>query len=273
MSEEDSLARRAYRNRTDLYREEGDKDAPTVVFAHGTLMDRTMFDTQIEAVADAGYHAVAYNLRARTEYYEPAYDLDDLAEDCDALLDNLGIDSCVLVGMSMGGFMGLRFALEHQDRLDALVLVDSMAGTHEEAQTQSYDAMISQIENSEEVPEGLAQTSADILFGDTTHDENPELVGSWVERWRSYPPMSVVNEVRSWLHREDITDRMDEIEVPVLALHGEEDTSIPVERARETVEPMPDGRVEVVPEAGHSSNDEKPEFTNEKLLDFLDELR
>jgi pimeloyl-ACP methyl ester carboxylesterase len=84
--------------------------------------------------------------------------------------------------------------------------------------------------------------------------------------------MSVVNEVRSWLHRDDITDRMDEIEVPVLSLHGEEDTSIPVERARETVEPMPDGRVEVVPEAGHSSNDEKPEFTNEKLLGFLDEL-
>jgi len=272
MPEEGSLARRAYRNRTDIYREEGDEDAGTVVFAHGTLMDRTMFDSQIEAVADAGYHAVAYNLRARTEYYEPAYDLGDLVEDCDALLDNIGVETCTLVGMSMGGFMGLRFTLEHQDRLDALVLVDSMAGTHEEAQIQSYDAMISQIEESEEVPEGLAQTSADILFGDTTHDQNPELVESWVERWLSYPPMSVVNEVRSWLHRDDIVDRMDEIEVPVLALHGEEDTSIPPERAHETVEPMPNGRAEVVPEAGHSSNDENPEFTNEKLLGFLDEL-
>ncbi|MDZ7688810.1 MAG: alpha/beta hydrolase [Halobacteriales archaeon] len=272
MPEEDTLARRAYRNRTDIYREEGDDDAPTVVFAHGTLMDRTMFDSQIEAVADAGYHAVAYNLRARTEYYEPAYDLYDVVGDCDALLDNIGVDSCVLVGMSLGGFMGLRFALEHQDRLDGLVLVDSMAGTHEDAQIQTYDAMVSQIEDSDEVPEGLARTSADILFGDTTRDQNPELVESWVERWLSYPPMSVVNEVRSWLHRDDITDRMDEIEVPVLALHGEEDTSIPVERGRETVEQMPDGRLEVVPEAGHSSNDENRGFTNEKLLGFLDEV-
>lgn len=272
MSADESLARRAYRNRTDIYREEGDENAPTILFAHGTLMDRTMFDSQIEAVADAGYHAVAFNLRARTEYYEPAYDLDDIVGDTAALLDNLGVDSCVLVGMSMGGFMGLRFALQHQDRLDGLVLVDSMAGLHEEAQTQSYDAMISQIEDSDEVPEGLARTSADILFGDTTHDTNPELVDSWVDRWLSYPPMAVVNEVRSWLHRDDIVDRMDEIEVPVLALHGDEDTSIPVERARETVEPMPDGRVEVVPGAGHSSNDENPEFTNEKLLGFLEEV-
>ena len=273
MTEEtDDLARRAYRNRTDLYREEGDEDAPTVLFAHGTLMDRTMFDSQIEAVAEAGYHAVAFNLRARTEYHEPAYDLDDVVGDTAALLDNLGVDSCVLVGMSMGGFMGLRFALRHQDRLDALVLVDSMAGTHEEAQTQSYESMISQIEESDEVPEPLAETSSRILFGETTHEQNPELVDSWVDRWLSYPPMAVVNEVRSWLHRDDITDRMDEIKVPVLALHGEEDTSIPVESARETVEPMPEGRVEVVPEAGHSSNDENPGFTNEKLIGFLEEV-
>ncbi len=272
MSEETDLARRAYRNRTDLYREEGDEDTGSVVFAHGTLMDRTMFDSQIEAVADAGYHSVAFNLRARTEYHEPAYDLDDIVGDTAALLDNIGIDSCVLVGMSMGGFMGLRFALQHQDRLDALVLVDSMAGLHEEAKTQSYDAMISQIEESNEVSEPLAETSAEILFGDTTHEQNPELVEAWVDRWLSYPPMSVVNEVRSWLHRDDIVDRMDEIEVPALALHGEEDTSIPPERAHETVEPMPNGRVEIVPEAGHSSNDENPEFTNEKLLGFLEEV-
>ena len=273
MTEEtDDLARRAYRNRTDLYREEGDEDAPTVLFAHGTLMDRTMFDSQIEAVADAGYHAVAYNLRARTEYDEPAYGLDDLVGDTAALLDNIGVDSCTLAGMSMGGFMGLRFALEHQDRLDGLVLVDSMAGLHEEAKTQSYDAMISQIEENDEVSEPLAETSAEILFGETTHEQNPELVECWVDRWLSYPPMAVVNEVRSWLHRDDILDRMDEIEVPVLALHGEEDTSIPPERAQETVGPMPNGRVEIVPEAGHSSNDENPEFTNEKLIEFLKEV-
>ncbi len=272
MSEDDSLARRAYRHRTDLYREEGDEDAPTVVFAHGTLMDRTMFDSQVEAVADAGYHAVAYSLRARTEYYEPAYDLDDIVGDTVALLDNIGVETCTLVGMSMGGFMGLRFALQHQDRLDALVLVDSMAGLHEEAKTQSYDAMITQIEGSDDVPEPLAETSAQILFGETTRETSTELVNGWIDRWLSYPPMSVVNEVRSWLHRDDITDRMDEIEVPTLALHGDEDTSIPTERARETVEPMSDGRVEVVPEAGHSSNAENPEFTNEKLLEFLDEV-
>jgi len=97
-------------------------------------------------------------------------------------------------------------------------------------------------------------------------------VDGWVEQWLSYPPTAVVNEVHSWLDRQDILDRMGEIDVPVLALHGEEDTSIPPERARETVKELPEARLKEVPGAGHSSNDENPEFTNEKLRGFLHEV-
>jgi pimeloyl-ACP methyl ester carboxylesterase len=266
----EDLPRRAYAARSDLYTERGEKDDPAVVFAHGTLMDRTMFGSQVEAVAEAsGYRTVAYDFRARTEYYAPAYDLDDLVEDTVALLDNAGIDSCVYVGMSMGGFVALRLALRYPERIDGLVLIDSMAGTHTETQRQTYESMLSTLEGKDAVPEALAKTTAQILFGETTRDERPELVENWTRRWLSYPPEAVVNEVRSWLHRDDITDRMDEIEVPVLALHGEEDTSIPVESARETVDALPDASIEVVPEAGHSSNDENPAFVNRELLKFL----
>ena len=272
MSDTDT-ARRGYATRSSLYDERGDEDAPAVVFAHGTLMDRTMFDAQAEALADAGgYRTVAYDLRARTEYHAPAYDLEDLVGDAVALLDNAGIESCVYVGMSMGGFVALRLALRHPERVDGVVLIDSMAGTHTEAQRQTYEAMVSTLEGSDAVPEPLARTTAQVLFGETTRDDRPELVENWTRRWLSYTPEAVVNEVRSWLHRDDILDRMDEIDVPVLALHGEEDVSIPVERARETVEALPDARLSVVPEAGHSSNDENPGFVNRRLVEFLDEL-
>jgi len=266
--EEMDRARRAYRTRRNLYRDEGD-GSPAVVFAHGTLMDRTMFDAQVEAVADAGYRAVAYDLRARTEYYGTEYDLEDLADDAVALLDSLGVDSCVYVGMSMGGFVALRLALLYPERVDGLVLIDSMAGTHTETQKKTYEAMLSTLAGKDEVPEPLAGTTAQVLFGDTTRDERPELVETWKRRWLSYPPEAVVNEVRSWLDRDDILPRAGEIDVPVLALHGEEDTSIPVERARETVDALPDARLSVVPDAGHSSNDENPAYTNRELLKFL----
>lgn len=267
--QETGRARRGYATRDNLYRDEGDEDAPAVVFAHGTLMDRTMFDPQVDALAEAGYRGVAYDLRARTEYYDSSYDLDDLADDAVALFDNAGIDSCVYVGMSMGGFVALRLALRHPERLDGLVLVDSMAGTHTETQKRTYEAMLSSLASKDEVPKALAGTTAQVLFGETTRDENPELVEKWKQRWLSYPPEAVVNEVRSWLDRESVLPYADEIDVPALILHGEEDTSIPVERARETVDALPDARLEVVPEAGHSSNEENPVFVNRELLKFL----
>nr|WP_256684910.1 alpha/beta hydrolase [Halococcus qingdaonensis] len=84
-------------------------EGTAIVFAHGTLMDRTMYDSQIDALSD-DYRTVAYDLRARTDQYATEYDLYDLADDIVALTDALDIDTFVLCGMSMDGFMALRFA-------------------------------------------------------------------------------------------------------------------------------------------------------------------
>ena len=99
---------------------------PALLLGHGTMMDRTMFADQLAGLSDT-YRVVAFDHRARTENWRGPYDLDDLADDVVALLNSLDIERCVLGGMSMGGFMALRFALRHQDRLDGLVLIDTMA--------------------------------------------------------------------------------------------------------------------------------------------------
>ncbi|MDY7081970.1 MAG: alpha/beta hydrolase, partial [Halobacteria archaeon] len=79
----------------------------TIVFSHGTLMNRTMFRPQLDALKNE-CRVVAYDSRSRTERWEGPYSLDDLANDCLALVDALDIDSFVLAGMSMGGYMALR---------------------------------------------------------------------------------------------------------------------------------------------------------------------
>jgi pimeloyl-ACP methyl ester carboxylesterase len=79
-------------------------DGPTVVFSHGTLMDRRMFRPLLEALSD-DYRCIAYDSRARTDQYAEEYDLRDLLEDCRAVLHTHDVDSCVLAGMSMSGFV------------------------------------------------------------------------------------------------------------------------------------------------------------------------
>ncbi|MBZ6496322.1 alpha/beta fold hydrolase [Natrinema longum] len=266
----DETATAMYRTRTDALTTDVGEGRP-VVFAHGTLMDRTMFEPQLEALKDE-YRAVAYDLRARTDRYAPEYDLWELADDCAALLDGIGEDSAVIAGMSMGGFMGLRFALEYPERVDGLVLIDSMATPHPEEERAEYEALVEPYEDVlEPLPREIAAGSTGELFGQTTHEENPELVEAWVDRWATYPGRAVHYELNSWLGREDVTDRLSEIDVPVLIVHGEEDPSIAPEQAEPMVEELPDAEMALIPEAGHTSNLEGPEAANDAIRTFLDE--
>jgi pimeloyl-ACP methyl ester carboxylesterase len=269
MSEHDGTA--AYRHRGDALSSDRGAGAP-VIFSHGTLMDRRMFAPQVAALSD-GYRTIAYDSRARTDRYADTYDLDDLADDCAALMDFYGIESAVLVGMSMGGFMGLRFALRYPERLDGLVLVDSMASPHPAEDRETYRGFLDQLRDADAVPEELAGLTAPLLFGETSMAERRSLVDTWVDRWQTYPAEAVINEVESWLDRAGCLDRLGEIDVPALVVHGAEDASIEPAAGARTAEALPNGRMARIPDAGHSSNLENPEAVNAELRGFLDGLR
>lgn len=258
-----------YRERADtLTDERGPRDAPTVVFSHGTMMDRTMFDPQLDALDDGRYRLLAYDSRSRTDNWEGPYGLDALVADCRTLLDARGIDACVLVGMSVGGFMALRFALAHPERLDGLVLVDAPAGPTTDAERENYRALIDELEALDRPTAEIARKVAERVVGESTRDERPALIERWVRRWQTYRARAVAAEYGAWYDRDGVLDRLDEIEIPALVVHGEEDV-FEIERARETADRLPDSRLAAVPEAGHLSNLERPDRVTGALESFL----
>ncbi len=211
-------------DRTVVDRGEG----TAVVLTHGSFMDHTMFAPQIEALEDR-YRIIAYNHRARTDRWAETYDLGDLANDCRQVLDERGVEKCVLGGMSMGGFMAFEFARMWPERLHGLILIDTKAAPFDREQ----------------------------------------LVAHWVARWRKLPARSVYNEVRSWLGKADNRPELANIDVPALILHGEEDSIFPVSVAEEIEAGIPRARLVLIPRAGHTANLEQPELSNEAILDFL----
>jgi pimeloyl-ACP methyl ester carboxylesterase len=240
---------------------------PALLLGHGTMMDRTMFADQLVGLSDT-YRVVAFDHRARTENWRGPYDLDDLADDVVALLGSLDIERCVLGGMSMGGFMALRFALRHHERLDGLVLIDTMAA----APISPHEELFASLRDGGPLPESVVEWHADIVFGETTKEAQPELVERWKERWRALMGASVYWESASWLRREDVSNRLPEIAVPTLVIHGEEDGILPMESAVEMAERVQDGRIVRISGAGHTSNAEQPGAVNAALRSFLDSV-
>lgn len=247
------------------YRDEG--EGPAILWSHGFLMDHTMFDSQVSEFS-TDHRCVAWDERGfgGTPATEP-FTYWDSADDAVALLDHLGIDEAVFVGMSQGGFLSLRAALAHPDRVKALVLIDSESGVDPPELNEGRGAMTEHWVSDQPLGD-VGTFVADLILGD------PALNEIWIAKWearrREQSESDMRNASECLFTRDDITDRMGEISVPVLSIHGDADQSIDIERARELQAAVPDGRgLVAVPGAAHAPNMTNPEIVNPAIRDFL----
>ncbi|MAT03543.1 MAG: alpha/beta hydrolase [Acidimicrobiaceae bacterium] len=243
-------------------------DGPVVLFSHGFLMDRTMFDAQVDALAD-DYRCIRWDERGFGGTAATAeFTYWDSADDAVALLDHLGVDQAVFVGMSQGGFLSLRAALAHPERVRALVLIDSAADTDDAATIEGYRGMLHVFEHgTDDERAGVFQIVAGLILGDD------ELAAEWVPKWQAIDRGQLVRAGGALLDRDDITDRIGEITCPVLSVHGTDDQAISLDRALALAAALPDHRgVIEVDGAAHAPNMTHPDIVNPALRAFLDEL-
>lgn len=249
-----------------VHYEDSGEDAPAVLFCHGFLMDRRMFEPQVRELTP-DFRCVRMDERGfgRTPVEGP-FDYWDLAEDAVGLLGRLGIGSAVLCGHSQGGFLALRAALRHPDRVHGLVLVDTDAGVDDPETREGYRQMFEAWFEHGPADE-LVDEVAGLILGD-----DRQLQQRWIETWKEIPPERLRHPVACLLGRDDVSDRLDEITCPALVVHGTEDTSIPMARARALDEGLPNsaGVVEV-PGAAHAPVLSHPGVVNPPLRSFLEE--
>ncbi|GAB3470055.1 alpha/beta fold hydrolase [Actinophytocola sediminis] len=107
-------------------------DGPAVVFIHGAGLDHTMFDTQVDALADSGYRVLTWDLRGHGEStLTPGtrFTAPDALADLAALLDECRVDQVALVGHSLGGNLAQAFVRAHPGRATGLIVLDSTWNT------------------------------------------------------------------------------------------------------------------------------------------------
>src|SRR5262245_39938722 len=96
-------------------------DGLPLVLLHGGLMDRRMWDDQFAALSRS-YRVIRYDLRGhgKTERLPGSF---SHYRDLHGLLNYMEIENAILIGQSLGGRTAINYALEHPDRVGALVLV------------------------------------------------------------------------------------------------------------------------------------------------------
>ncbi len=240
-------------------------DGPAVVLSHGYLMDSSMFDPQVAALAPE-YRVITWDERGfgGTRATGP-FSYWDSASDVISLLDHLGIEQAVLGGMSQGGFLSLRAALKTPDRVRALILIDSQAGLESPEAAPAYE----QMEQAwmEHGPAPVQDIVAAIILGPP---DGPVDYQPWFAKWAAGDRDELRLAFRCLMDRDDITGRLGEISCPTLILHGTADAAIPMERA-EVVRDGLAGPVTLVAVDGgsHAANLSHPDEVNAAMLEFL----
>jgi pimeloyl-ACP methyl ester carboxylesterase len=238
---------------------------PPVVLAHGLLMDHEMFDPQVEALRDR-YRIIAWDARCHgeTETTDDPFTYGDLAEDLRGLLDHLGIAQAVIGGMSQGGFVALRFALKYPDRTAALILLSTQAGTEDPAKVAIYESMLD-VWESDGLNDQLAEMIAAIVLGDKWAGRE-----AWIAKWRQRPRSLLRPAFNALVGRDDLHDRLGEIKVPVLVIHGTADAAIDLELAQRLCSELANCQPLIMVEGGgHACNLTHPKVVNMAVERYL----
>ena len=130
-------------NGARLFYEEMGSGPETIVFSHSYLLDGQHFNPQMQALRDR-YRCVAFDHRGhgRSEVTETGYDMENLYSDAVGLIEALQCAPCHFVGLSTGGFIGLRIAIRRADLLKSLILMDTSADPEPEENLKQYKLLM-----------------------------------------------------------------------------------------------------------------------------------
>ncbi len=253
----------------EIFYEDTGGNGPAIMFSHGLLMDHTMFAPQVAALRDR-YRCIAWDARGHGRTATAALDLFtyyDSADDCAAVLRHAGVQRAVLAGMSQGGYMSLRCALRHPDIVRALILIDSQAGLEDPEKMPGYQRLVT-----DWATNGLSDKAAGLIAHIILGDEW-DGAEAWKAKWRAMQPVNILGSFTTLGSRDDISEEIARIKVPVLVIHGEADASIEPYRAEAMRAKLPGAEPMVlVPGAGHAANLTHPDPVNAAISRFLEGL-
>ena len=183
-----------------------------------------------------------------------SYTLSDMARDTVGLLDALGLDSAHVVGASMGGMIAQTVAIEHPERVRTLTSIMSTTGDRRvgAATAEATAALLAPPATTRE--QAIERTLATYrVIGSPGHerDEDELRRRAGIAFDRAHDPAGVGRQLMAIFASGDRTERLGDIRVPTLVIHGAEDPLVQVSGARATAKAIPHAELVIIDGMGH----------------------
>lgn len=241
---------------------------PPVIFLHSMAGSAESWTQQIDQLSN-NFRCLAWDMPGYGE--SPAVPesttLEQLCGLLLELLDESGIDQPVhLVGLSVGGMIAQRFAIENPQRVASLVILDSSASFGDGANSEANHW-------ADEATQSIRATSHEQYCYEMVHnitaDGTPDSVKTTAVSSMRRSTVSGLCLAARLIAAHDAREELSAITVPTTVLVGDCDHETPESYARSIANAIPGAHLIVIPEAGHLSNIEAPAAVTSILLDHL----
>lgn len=245
----------------------GPPDGRVFVLVHGWTHDRRIWSAVARRLVARGHRVVAYDQRGHgaSTVGDDGLTMDALAADMDAVLAAVDARDAVLVGHSMGGMAAQAFALSHtqsvRDRVAAIAMVSTACDGMARVNRSMGPFVDRSIADRALALKVLAPLLVRRSLGRTPHLGHLRAIR---DLFVATPP-HVRRELRMAINGMDFSERLADIDVPVLVFTGRRDGIVPFARSTRIAEVLESAELHVFDDAGHMLPWEAPD----ELVDIL----
>ncbi len=258
------------------YRVEGAADSMVMVLIHGTAASLHTWEDWIPYF-EKQYRLISFDLPAfglTGPHPSQEYSIDYYVDFVHELLRKLEVDSCILAGNSLGGYIAWQFAVKYPNEVSRLILIDAAGYPIKKTPPFAFkiasNPVLSPIMRYI-TPRSLVAKSLYDVYG---NDElvTDQLIDRYFEmQLRAGNRDAFIARVKriGVDSLVEVSTAIQSIETPTLILWGEADNWIPVANASRFFDDLPNGRLVTYEGVGHVPMEEIPQETARDVLEFL----
>lgn len=252
------------RNGTKLFYDDQGEGFPLLLL-HGLTSNHQMFYKEIEFFKE-NFRVISLDSRGHGESDRPEqYTLSDHVEDTIALLDHLKLDSCHIIGVSMGSYIAQGVAIRIPQRVQKLVLVATKPCGAKSSMNELYEEYADEMEGMNALDKMNHATQ--YMF------HNHKAVGKWLKETARKSRQLRMDERKSAaaaLKNFDFRDELGKIQAETMVISGKHDGLNPPEKGRETAVLIPNASHLEFRKSGHAPNVEQEMLFLGIVENFLD---
>ena len=245
----------------------GNPDNQLIFLAHGAAVDYLQFDLQIPCLME-DYQILRSDMRGhgQSRPLEGPFSVRGAVDDIVNILDNLGKEEAIFMGQSTGTYVIQEMAFQHPERVKAMIIIDGTCITATLSKVESLAVRMSPLIFRLWPYQNLKKAMVD---ASSVNHSTKHCLKDRFDRLSKDEFVKIWDGLSTCVHYEPGYH----VHCPLLLAFGEYDKTGNIRKAmKEWAERDKQSKYVIIPDAGHSANQDNHEFFNKVMMEFLEGL-